>query len=291
MKKCKMFFVFLSFATSNLNLANFVDGLENVEYAINASNQEASFFITSENIVLFYQRIPNIRIRIKTENGKINHVKTGYQLPKNSIVSILTNWSKYSQTNSYLISFIDGNNCDFIFYSNAPNYSIPTEYLHNLRKCFYHFSKNSIIQVGEKNYTRFAFSNKNEKFRMISPDSENIFTKLNGITKIKHQKKNILAEEGDEDDEIDDLELTQSGGSFMLAISILFNIVGIIMYFIIGLAFGTDDCDCTCRCCCCCKRFWEDHNITNIDVDNRENPFFSETLMEFKKRLGRVDQE
>ncbi|KAK8840714.1 hypothetical protein M9Y10_030490 [Tritrichomonas musculus] len=285
-----MISLLLSIVLSDINLSNFVDGLENVEYHVDQDSNKTHFYVTEENIFLFYQNIPNLEIKIQNGGREIRKFSNPYQLSKYSIIKISTNWSQFDPNSNYLIGLVNGQQCDYIFYSNSPNFSFPAKFFMNTNKCFYHFTKNSTIFIGEKSYPNFVFVGKKyQDLAMISHyNNINKIKKLSGMARVENSHKNILAEE---DDILTDLEMTQGGGSFMLAFAIILNIVGFGLYLIFGLAFGAFGCDCSCSCCCCCKDFWAKHNLTNLDYDDRRNPFFTQTLEEFEAHEGKVEND
>lgn len=281
-----MILFILSITTKCINISHFVDGLENVEYQHDIENQKTHFYITEDNIFLFYQNTPNLKIKIQNKRHYIRTFSNPYQIPKYSIIKISANWSQYNQNDNYLIGFVNGKNCDYIYYSNSPNFTFPSKFFINAKRCFYHFTKNSTIKIGKKQFSNklVSVNKENQDIEMLS-HFNNKNSELKGMVRVTHEHKNILE---NEEDDISDLEMTSGGGSFMLAFAILLNIVGIILYLIFGLAFGIDSCDCSCGCCCCCKQFWEDHNIKNLDYDNRDNKFFTETLQEFDCKNGKI---
>lgn len=283
-----MLFVFFSFITAKLDLSNIIDGLEHVEYEINTTNQEAVFFVDQSHLVLIYQKMLNMRIEIFNNNRKLRRIRSPFPIPKNSIVKIKANWDDIPSEN-YIIGFINGKQCDIIFYSNLPYDTFEPQYLFHFRKCYYHFRKNSTIKIGQREFKNLALNNfNNEITTMISQYPLNDISEIKGVVSVYHEKrkKNILEEVTEPED-----ELEESGGLFIYVLSILFNCIGIILYWIFGLAFGTDSCDCTCSCCCCCKQFWSDHNITNLKYDDRDNDFFSETLPHLYGISGQVENE
>lgn len=268
-----MLFCYLSIVASSLNLSYFVDGLENIDYALDSTNQEVNFFVRKEKLFLFFQKIPDLQIKISKEGQEIKRFSNPFQLSKNSIVKVSANWTRYSKMSNFLIGFIDGDQCDIIYYSNLANYSFHSDDVFPLKKCYYHFHKNSTVKIA------------NENTEMISYFDSKRLPQLKGIVQVYH-KKNILSEFDE-----DDAELEESGGSSMLTMAILFNIAGIILYYIFGFAFGTDYCDkcCRCECCCCCNSFWEFFSIKKLDVDNRDNDFFDGTLNDIIACEGRVE--
>lgn len=283
-----MLFCFFFIAAKCLNIGKFVDGLENVEFHMNSTNQEANFFVTKNELFIFYQKIPNLQIKINNGGREIKHISNPYQIPKNSIVKVVTNWTKYSQMSHFLIGFVDAEQCDIIFYSNSENYTFPSEFFYKLNICYYHFAKNSTIKIDENNYSRLVVvKRRHQSATMISNIKNLLLPQINGMVQVHHNKKNILAEEED----YDDIDLVKSGGSSMLGFAIFLNICGILLYFIFGFAFGTTCCDkcCSCSCCCCCKNFWNTFNIQNLDVDDRKNDFFDYTLDELLAYDRKVD--
>ena len=137
-----MLLFFLSIASSILNLDDFVDGLGNLEYHFDENSQKTHFYVTEENLFLFFQNIPYNNIKIQKNGRDIRRIDNPHQLQKYSIVKVSINWSMYNSNGNYLIGFVNSQGCDYLFYTNSPKYTFPPQIFSNIKKCFYNFKKN-----------------------------------------------------------------------------------------------------------------------------------------------------
>lgn len=269
-----MFVYFISSILIDLN--NYIDGLENVQWTFNQKNQEVEIKIIKERTYFYFQDLKNTKVSFSNDQKEVSLMKNGVLLPIESGMKITANWTKYKD---YLFGFFDANNCDNIIYTTFEKDWHPLSLYFDKNVCIYHLNKQSVIQIKDKTYSKIARIKGTNDFVKITTlqIEKSIFKKEKIIQNLN--KKTIL---NDDDDDYDDPGFTNNPNKLMYALGWISLVIGILFFYVIGLC-GTNCCydrKCCVKCCCgknCClgeERFL-------ACVIDKKNDFYEKTMPEF----------
>ena len=249
----------LIFSIIALDINKYIDGINDMKHEVNNKSQYIEIQVPNNNYILYYQQFDDIEIyNIKNDNK--TKIKTnGYQIPHNSTLYIKAKWEKYD---NYIIGLFHSEDCEFIYYTNAVYDSLPLIIYLGKNLCIYHLSNSSAITIGNKKYSKIARIVGNEETAFINSWNMNTNEKIDKLEIHIQRKQNIL-----NDEFFGNPNFSKKKNKFTYAVGYTCLCLGLIFYILVGIFSSENEC----------------FDITKfVDLDNRDNGFYTKTLKEFK---------
>jgi len=232
-----------------------------------------------QNLLFFFQKSKDIKVNVEPKNGEKKATPQNAQLINTStVVSVKTNWSQHVD---YVAAFVDGSECDFLFYTNKENDAITMFDFLNMRNCVFHFHKDSDIKVGDKHFSNFApIDDKKPMVNLSTINDKQNQAKgqiVRGFAFVGKTSRHANANSDTDSDSEIDLNVRKAENVRVMIYGLILLVCGFLVYITMGITFATD---CCLECCCCCPDFCEEKGPRSYDFDNRDNGFYTKTLVE-----------